>query len=284
MRFLLHFSGALALSMTLCGGAAAQEERQAPIPFAGGELTITQPEEYGEKTLSFDGKELASNYVVYFDRIATIGDVEVALFDVGDGGNACGPATVMVWKPEGGEIQSASIGEDDCGAPPAAVTGNEIYFVPWLLPGNSAAVKKWSPQDGFSLAGTLTYTPEPGTDWADIDGSRLESIIDAFHNEAVYHAAQKLLGDKLSDVTTALLVSSGTEKTASGVLYANGCVPHACGISDGFMAIDATAQKLYFARQSDEGDAAEGNVDAWPDLASWPAELRTIMDEALARQ
>jgi hypothetical protein len=122
--------------------------------------------------------------------------------------------------------------------------------------------------------------PDPGTGWADIDPSKYDNIIDAFHNEAVYQAAQKLLGDKLGDVTTALLVGGGTEKTASGIVYASGCVPHACGVSDGFMAIDAAEKKLYFAQQKDEQGA--GGADAWPDLKEWPAELRDAMEKALA--
>lgn len=281
MRLGSRLAGLAVLSIALCGAAVAQEEdKQEPIPFAGGHLTVTQTEEYGEKTLSFDGKELAHNYFVYFDRIAEVGGTDVALFDVGDGGNACGPAKVMVWKPEGGDIERAGIGEDDCGAPPAAVADDAIYFVPWLLPGGSAQVKTWSPQRGFALAGELTYVPDPGTGWAGIDPSKYDNIIDAFHNEAVYQAAQKLLGDKLGDVTTALLVGGGTEKTASGIVYASGCVPHACGVSDGFMAIDAAAKKLYFAQQKDEQGAS--GADTWPELKEWPAELRAAMEKALA--
>ncbi len=81
-------------------------------------------------------------------------------------------------------------------------------------------------------------------------------------------------------MTTALLVGGGTEKTASGIVYASGCVPHACGVSDGFMAIDAAAKKLYFAQQKDEQGAS--GADAWPDLKEWPAELRDAMEKALA--
>ena len=278
MRLFSRFASAAALSAILCGTALAQDEKQAPIPFAGGQLTVTQTEDYGEKTLSFDGKKLASNYVVYFDRIAKVEGMDVALFDVGDGGNACGPAKVMVWKPENGAIESASIGEDDCGAPVASVGDNAIYFVPWLTPGGSAPVKTWSPSAGFALAGTLTYAPDPDTGWADIDASKYSHIIDAFHNGAVYQAAQTLLGDRLAEVVTSLLVGGGTEKTDTGVIFASGCVPHDCGGNDGFMAIDAAGKKLYFARESDDGKA-----DAWPALKEWPADVRAAKDKAFAR-
>src|SRR5205085_2175753 len=95
--------------------ALAADDSQAPIPFEGGKLTITQPEQDGEKVLSYDGKQLASNYDVFFDKIVKIGDVNVALIDVGDGGNQCGPAKVIVWKPQGGEIQVTTVEQDECG-------------------------------------------------------------------------------------------------------------------------------------------------------------------------
>ena len=125
--------------------ALADDDGQAPIPFEGGQLTITQPEQDGEKVLAYDGKQLASNYDVFFDKIVKVGGVNVALVDVGDGGNQCGPAKVIVWKPEGGEIQSITVEQDECGAPPAAVADNAIYFVPYLLPGDSQQALQWSP-------------------------------------------------------------------------------------------------------------------------------------------
>ncbi|TJW74712.1 MAG: hypothetical protein E5V92_31625, partial [Mesorhizobium sp.] len=194
-------------------GTPADEDSQAPIPFEGGQLTITQPEQDGEKVLAYDGKELASNYDVFFDRIVKIGDVNVALVDVGDGGNQCGPAKVIVWKPKDGEIQTTTVEQDECGAPPAAVSDAAIYFVPYLLPGETRPALQWSPTTGLTTSGELTYAPEPGTDWKDVDPSKYDNIIDAFHNEAVSKAAEALLGKAMPDVATSLLVGGGTEKT-----------------------------------------------------------------------
>lgn len=109
----------------------------------------------------------------------------------------------------------------------------------------------------------------------DIDASKYQNIIDAFHNEAVYKAAEKLLGDKMSDVATSLLVGGGTEKTPSGAFYATGCVPHACGGSDGFMAVDANNKALYFAQQSDKPEP-----NAWPPLTEWPNEMKDALKKA----
>lgn len=255
--------------------AAPDDDKQAPIPFEGGQLTITQPEQDGEKVLSYDGKQLASNYDVSFDKVVKIGDVNVALVDVGDGGNQCGPAKVIVWKKDGA-IQTTTVEQDECGAPPASVSDDAIYFVPYLLPGETKPALQWSPTDGLTTSGDLTYTPEPGTDWKDLDASKYGYIVDAFHNEAVYKAAKALLGDDMPDMATSLLVSGGdTEKIASGAFYATGCVPHDCGGNDGFMAIDPAKQKVYFARRGDNDQP-----QAWPPLKDWPADIKKAYDDA----
>jgi len=259
------------------GDDAAGEDAgpPAPIDFEGGKLTITQQEEYGEKVLAYDGKELARNYQVNFEKIVTVAGVNVAMVAVGDGGNQCGPAEVLVWKPEGGDIQSLTVEQDECGAPPAAVGDYAVYFVPYLLPGASKPALQWSPDTGLTTSGLLSYTPEPGTGWADVDPSRYNGIVDAFHNEAVYRAAEKLLGDDMTDMVTSLLVGGGTETTASGAFYATGCVPHDCGGNDGFMAVDAAKRALYFARREDDG-----RPQSWPPMRRWPADIREAYQKA----
>ncbi|MER8427991.1 hypothetical protein NKJ09_27865 [Mesorhizobium sp. M0189] len=260
----------------LSNAALADNDKQAPIPFEGGQLTITQEEEYGERVLAFDGKELARNYDVFFDKIVEVGGVKVALIDVGDGGNQCGPAKVIVWKPEGGTIQTVTVEQDECGAPPTAISDSAIYFVPYLLPGDSKPALQWSPTAGLMTSGNLTYMPEPGTDWKDVDPSKYDNIIDAFHNEAVYKQAETLLGKDMPDMATSLLVGGGTEKTASGAFFASGCVPHDCGGNDGFMAVDPVKHKLYFARRGDKPEP-----DAWPAVSTWPADVKEALDKAL---
>ncbi|MER8518479.1 hypothetical protein NKI48_01530 [Mesorhizobium sp. M0644] len=269
-------SGGAADQGALSNAALADNDKQAPIPFEGGQLTITQEEEYGERVLAFDGKELARNYDVFFDKIVEVGGVKVALVDVGDGGNQCGPAKVIVWKPEGGAIQTTTVEQDECGAPPAAISDSAVYFVPYLLPGDSKPALQWSPTDGLTTSGNLTYMPEPGTDWKDIDPSKYDNIIDAFHNEAVYRLAETLLGKDMPDMATSLLVGGGTEKTASCAFFASGCVPHDCGGNDGFMAVDPVKHKLYFARRGDKPEP-----DAWPAVSTWPADVKEALDKAL---
>lgn len=270
-----HFLGAC-LAATVCWTAAAQEKSPPEsYPFAGGTLTVTENEDF-EKVLAFDGRELARNYAVYFDRTVELGETTVALFWVGDGGNACGPATAIVWKPKDGEVTADMVGEEDCGTPPASATTDSLYFVPYLVPGDSRPVQVWSPDRGLRLAGMLSFVPQPDTGWGDVDPDKYDHIIDAFSNEAVYDAATRLLGDKLNEVVTGLLVGGSPEKTETGVFYGSGCVPHACGSADAFMAVDPKGRKVYFAQT---GEQPEPN--AWPALKSWPLLLRAAMKTAL---
>lgn len=269
------FSLTAALLLAAGASAFAQDEKPTSIPFAGGKLTITETPDL-DKILAFDGKELARNYVVLYDRTVDLQGTKVALFAVGDGGNACGPATVIVWKPEGSGLKTTTVGEE-CGAPPAAVTDDNIYFVPYLRPGATADVQSWSPEDGLRVAGQMSYVPQPGTRWADLDPARIAHPFDLFANGDFYAAARKLLGDKFSGVILALSVSGGLESTASGVLYGSGCIPHACGEGNGFVAVDPKARTVWFAQEN--GGATP---DAWPPLDAWPAEVRAAMTKSFS--
>ncbi|MEO5324685.1 hypothetical protein PV773_15305 [Mesorhizobium sp. CC13] len=267
----------IALAGSLSVQALAQSDEPVEIPFEGGTFTINETEDL-DKILTYDGKELARNYVAYFERTVDLNGTKVAIFDVGDGGNACGPATVLAWKTEAG-IQSTIVGADECGTPPAAATSDALYFVPYLRPGSKAPVRSWSPQDGLKVAGELSFTPQPGTTWADIAPDKITYPADFFANAELYAAAAALLGDQLEQVALGLSVSGEPEKTASGVLFASGCVPHACGSADAFIGVDAAGKKLYFAQA---GDTPEPKT--WPALAEWPGEVKDAMTKALVSQ
>jgi hypothetical protein len=247
-----------------------------PLAFEGGRFTVTQPEQYGEKILSYDGKEIARDYFVMLDKVVEVSGKKVAIYDVGPGGNACGPAALLVWKPDaGGGIETVRIGED-CGAPPAAVSDYNIVFLPYVLPGATALVQTWSPETGLTTAGELSFSPEPGTGWKDLHPSKLQSMIDTLRNAAVYRASRKLLGKRMEEVVTGLSVSGAPETTKMGLIYGNGCTPHACGAADSFMAVDTRNKAVYFAHQGEKG------IDAWPALKRWPAAIRGLMSAAIA--
>jgi hypothetical protein len=256
----------LAALSFLAAPASAQDETER-IPFAGGELTITQTEDY-ERILAFDGRELARDYMVFFDRIADVGGTEVAFFSVGAGGNACAPAVVMVWEARG-EVTSEST-EEDCRTPAPAITDNAAFFVPYLMPGETADVLIWTPDDGFSLHGRLAYAPKPGTGWDNFVAAAVYHPLDFFRNAAILDAAQALLGDDFADVVAGLGVSSEPEQAAGGLVTGRGCVPHACSLSDTFMVIHPATQHLFFAQQGEP-------TRFWPSRAEWPAEAAALI-------
>ena len=253
------FSAVLA-AMLLAVPAAAQDDPE-PIAFAGGELTITETADF-DKVLAFDGEELARDYFVMFDRVAEIGGTQVAFFRVGPGGNACAPSVVMVWKPQDGAVQKAESG-DDCATPAPAISDYEVFFVPYLLPGATADLRVWNPEEGFRIHGSLAYAPEPDTGWATFDPAEVSHPLDLFRNAGIYAAAKALLGDDLPSVAMGLGTAGQPDDQPDGLVAARGCVPHACGGSDTFVVVDPAAKALYFAQQGTD-------TTYWPARAAWP--------------
>jgi hypothetical protein len=240
-------------------------------PFAGGTLTIVETDD-GDKILAFDGKELVRDWYVDFDRMVAVSDTDVALYVAGPGGNACGVDAVIVWKPEGGELKSERFG--DCGAPAPAADGSRLVFVPWVMPGETLDVTEWTPTEGFRVAGAMTFKPQPGTTWTDLQAQPAGHPMDLFANEAFYAKATAILGDDLSDLVTSLGTSAAPEDVGGGLFVARGCIPHACGSNDGFVAVDPKAKSIWFAQQQDDG-----SLKYWPALDAWPKAARDAVKQ-----
>ena len=265
-------------SSSTTDAAPADDDKQAPIPFEGGQLTITSRNRTAKRCWPMTARSWRATTSSTSTRVVKVGDVNVALVDVGDGGNQCGPAKVIVWKPEGGDHRdhNGRAGRMRLAAG-RRVTDNAIYFVPYLLPGESKPALQWSPTDGLTTSGNLSLHAAARHRTGRISiRPKLDNIIDAFDNEAVYKAAEALLGETMPDMATGLLVGGGTEKTASGAFYASGCVPHDCGGADAFMAVDPAKHTLYFARRGDKPEP-----DAWPAVKTWPADVKEALDKAM---
>lgn len=264
----------LAAALLLAAGflpAVAQEPEI--IEFEGGRITITE-KDTGEKVLAFDGRIIATDYVVFLNRTADVAGTPVALVSIGSGGNACGVSTVILWRGESG-IEDQRVG-DDCGAPTPSISDDALLFVPWVNPGETGlVVQRWTPQEGLHTFGTLSYAPEAGTGWADIDPAHLSHPLDLFRNAAIYDAASALLGDGLAEYAVELGTATAPEMR-DGMIVANGCVPHACGISDSFVAVDVAARAIYLARQADQGPP-----ESWPAAEQWPQAAAQARREAL---
>ena len=263
------------LSAASIGPVFAQQDEPEAIEFDGGKFTIAE-KDTGEKELAYDGRPIASDYVVFFDRTVEIDGRQVALASVGPGGNACGTSTIILWKDEA-ELLHDTVG-DDCGSPEPAVGAYAIYFVPYLLPGETGVVQQWTPDERLVDFGQLAFAPRAETGWADIDAAKLEHPLDLFRNADFYSAAKALLGDELTDYAAGLGTASKPEE-AGGLITAKGCTPHACGLADSFLAIDLPKKQLYLAQQ-----AESGSPETWPALDGWPEAARKAMTDAIGGQ
>lgn len=259
--------------LALAGIAALPAFAQDPeheIEFAGGALTITENDD-AERILAFDGKELARDYFVGFDKIADVGGTDVAFYSVGPGGNACGPSTFLIWKHGDDEIKSVRAG-DDCGSPSPAITEIGVFFVPYVMPGGTVPMQSFTPDEGLTTYAMVSYTPEPGTNWDNLDLAKIGHPLDVFRNEDVYAATSALLGDEMENVVTGLVVSSQPD-LAGNVLSARGCVPHACSLSDGFIVVDKGEKAVFFAQLD------EGGTKFWPAREAWSKTAASLLPQ-----
>lgn len=269
MSLLRRTLSVVLVSLPLALPAAAQDQEPERIPFADGELTITETPDF-EKVLAFDGRELARDYFAFFERIADVGGTDVAFFYIGPGGNACAPSVGMVWKPEDGDV-TLEMTEADCMTPPPAISELAVFFIPQLLPGTVADVTRWAPGEGFGLQGRIVYAPQPGTSWSTFDAASIGHPLDIFRNGDIHAAAEDLLGDEMGTVAAGLGTAGEPEIASDGKLVARGCVPHACGISDSFVVVDPEEQAIYLAQKEDD------RTRYWPDLAEWPEAVSALV-------
>lgn len=254
-------------------------EKSAPIAFAGGTFNIAEAvgeEPDQEMVLAYEGKEIARDAFISFNRIAKVGDIDVALFYLDGGGSGCMPKPLMLWKTQDtATLQSAMADKEDCGTLSMAVADDAIYFMPSVMPDAPENVLLWTPQGGARTAGRLSFTPEPGTGWNDLDLSGGRSIVAAFTNEAVYGAAEKLLGDQIGNIATSLLITTSAQRTRSGIFYGSGNKPHASEDGRAFMAVDTKNKALYFAWSN-----ASPEPRYWPALKDWPDDVKEQLEWA----
>ena len=253
------------VALLLLVGFPVSTVAQEAIPFADGTIRIEENEKY-EKVITFDGREIGRDYMVFFDRIANVGGFDVALISVGPGGNACGANTLMVWKDDEGALKTDSL-PGDCGWPAPAVSNYRIVFVPWVRPGEELAVRSWTPEDGFSMAGVLRFAPEPDTGWADLAEDPAIHPIYYFYNEAFLANAKSVLGEELKEYALGLSVSTEMQSTKSGLYAGRGCVPHNCGGADSLLLVDFDSRSAWFAQMRGEEIAQWPDPDTWPDAA-----------------
>ncbi len=259
----------ISVALMVSSIAHAQEDMPAPMKLAAGEITFARGEDE-EITVTYAGKEIYRNYYVSADQTVTVAGQEVAILSGGDGGNACGPATLLVTVPKDAVDAKVDIVGEDCGSPTPEVKPDEIVFTPYLVPGATATVQKWTPEAGVVDAGTISYEPVAGSNWSNLDVRALDHPYALLGNADVYAAAKTLTGDKFGELVLLLSVAGPPEMVGDNYLVATGCQAHACGVADGFLGVDVKAKTLFAAiRYSDQPEVF------WPtDFKMWPEALQ----------
>ncbi len=266
----------LFLLLALNVPAGAQEDIPAPVKFGDGEITFARGEDE-EIAVTFNGQEIYRNYFVVFDRVVKVGETDVALLLGGDGGNACGPATLIVTQPEGAVDAKVDVAGEDCGAPSAEVTPNEILFVPYLVPGAKDKVQSWTPDGGLTVKGEIAYVPKEGSNWGNLDPAAADHPFGLLGNADVYAAAQTLTGDKFDELVLLLGVAGPPEILDKKYVSAPGCQAHACGVANGFIGLDLEKKQVFAATKYSDAGAT-----LWPaDVASWPEPLKKAWEASI---
>jgi hypothetical protein len=253
--------------------AQAQEDVPAPVKLGDSEIIFARGEDE-EIAVTYNGQEIYRNYYVAFDRLVKVEDVDVALISGGDGGNACGLATLIVTADSASPDAKVVIVGAECGGPDPAVTRHEILFVPYLKPGAKETVQVWTPTSGLETNGEIAFTPQPDTNWGNFDPKVVDHPYGIFRNGDIYAAAKTMVGDSFEDLIIRLDVSGNPETIESRYFVVSGCQAHACGNTSGFVGLDLEARRVY-ASFSDEGSAPQH----WPaDLTTWPEPIKKALE------
>jgi hypothetical protein len=259
---------ALFLSM-VSSLAFAQEDIPAPLKLGDGEITFARGEDE-EITATYAGKEIYRNYYVSAEKVIKVEGVEVALIAGGDGGNACGPATLIVTVLDGAvDADVVTVGAD-CGSPTPAVNANEVLFVPYLVPGAKGLVQSWAPSTGLVTVGAISYVPSSGSTWSNFDIKVADTPHAMLANADIFSATQALLGQKFDELVLLLGVAGTPELVDGKYAVGLGCQAHACGSANGFLGVDLEAKAIYAATRY-----GEESETFWPaDFKAWPAALQ----------
>lgn len=269
------------LTLILAGSvAAARAEADLPaaVPFAGGVFTFAIGEDE-EIALSYAGQEVHRAPMIRFDRILTVGGVEAALFHAGDGGNGCGPQMLIFTLPKDAVDPVVDIAGEECGAPDPALTNDGLIFVPQVPPGGTALVERWTPKGGVTIAGELSFIPQPETGWEELDPAKITHPVELFNISEIYAALQELAGDRFVELADKLGTASPPALIDGKFLAAPGCQPSACASNQGFAGLDIESKAVFAAMRGEEGAET-----LWPsDKAKWPEALLKAWEASKAQ-
>ena len=264
---------ALAMTMTVLASQwvhAREPGDKEVIETPLGQFLIATDENY-EQSLSFDGKEIAKDFVVLLDKTAQIVETDLVIFFVGQGGNACGPNIVLAWKTD--DVFKSEFLEVSCDTPDIAVGEYGLTFVPYLAPGaDPVPLIGWTPDEGVRQFGEASFSPDPKFNWGTLKPESGARPLDVLNIPDIYAKIAKASGDDLEAFALGLSVSSGLAPAEGDLIWGRGCEPHNCGGQDSLMVLDPSQKQVFIAKVfSDRG------LVTWPDRRSWPKPAEKLL-------
>jgi hypothetical protein len=257
-------AAALSTALLLAALPLAAQERPVPVKIGPAMLEIVDRAEAGHE-LRHDDRVLAKEYRIEPGPVVASGDAHVAVFDMWGGGNACVAWPLVVLVDAAGKVALDRRFETECTGFAYASQTDAIVLVRRAFPFEDGAV--WQAAgNGVRFLGTLKFAPQPNSTWADLDKA-LDHPLSLFDVAPLDAAVRKLTGSSYAEFARALGVASPVEARGP-YLIGSGCLPHACGDTEGFLAIEREAKRIFL------GLKTRGRVRAWPALAAWPKPLR----------
>ncbi len=208
--------------------------------------------------------------------------VDAVALDVTNVGNLGCADELVIEARKGHPLRSRSV-EQDCDTPVTKTPEGFEYVTP-AGPTEDGRVFAWRADGFFGVERTLPFQPVPGTTLADVNPSDHEPM----RNAALYERVRQQTGDAWKDVA-GLMRWGDTNDVGPGVEIPTGFkAVFGCDISRaggclkatrGIIAIEDATGRTFIALK-----VGDGPDRLWPDDATWPTPLRSVLEAWRSRQ
>ena len=270
----------LSLALLLLGFAvsAARAAPLAPLHLKVGAHSIDEirPPDAMPKLL-MDGKVLVDDAMSFALKLQrTVNGVPTAIIYADRSGGSCNDGTslfVDATMPNAGAVKGVPVAS--CWSEPKyiqAVDSDGEVLLEQQDPGLAFDGDLWRfvPRNGLSKVANLTYTPMPGTTWADLRRQAGTGVpVELFRNEAFTRDFDRVTGTARTTILPAVGDVAGPDETIQGrFLIAEGFQAHQ-GRHQALIAVDLVAQRVFVADYP--GDAP---IAVYPVVHDWPSPVR----------
>ena len=257
------------------------------------------------RRLTIDGRKIADESSFRLDLQTKIGDYEIDIINGDSGPPSClmEREYLIAAKPRA-EPEIHSVDNETCAqALHLAIekdlgdgaTGDAVVIWQSANPAFDGHVWRFDPSGAadapnsrkyWSLQGTLTFSPRPGTTFADLKKAAPRISLDDFlENEEAYKKFRALTGDRAPEL---LLMSTGAspdvDLSENGrFATANACAANrSCEDSQLLIVADFQTNSLFVAFKPSDTLASDGKaakIEVFPAVGKWPPPARKELAE-----